>query len=538
MDGYRVLALAYRDLEQDECEIHIDDLDRTASEAKLNFVGFAIFQNKPKPESKPTIQTLNRAQIISKMSTGDNPLTAISVAREVSMISQNSNVFICDFIEKEDENFLQLQNLHKDRAKGDDLIPVPYIDLTLGKSEISPGKIEKLNQALQIYLQALPKFSITEVAFTGRAFAYLLAAKDLTGNLEYSKRIMEVIYRSKIFARMQPNHKIKLIEVLQGAGRLVAMVGDGANDVGALKTADVGVALSEAEASISAPFSSKVLNISALLEILREGRCTLATNFQCFKFMALYSMIQFTATCILYLQLANLADMQFLWQDLFIIIPVFVTMSFTGPCDELSVDMPPDSLFSLTCLVSVFGQILLQFVGQIILLLILKQQDFFVPADATREAGDFNLVSQESGTLFAYSSMLLIAIILAFSIGRKHWYTNISFTIVIIVSIALLLAFFFATAVSLPLYSVPDSLPTGFRFWTMFAAFITGVIMFLFERYVVNGVMASLERMRRMKRHQSFQFDAPPANVIQQESLRPNAKNDSKTSDMLELTLA
>jgi cation-transporting ATPase 13A2 len=57
------------------------------------------------------------------------------------------------------------------------------------------------------------------------------------------------------------------------------MCGDGANDCGALKTADVGISLSEAEASIAAPFTSAVQNIECVITLLREGRAALATSF-------------------------------------------------------------------------------------------------------------------------------------------------------------------------------------------------------------------------------------------------------------------
>jgi cation-transporting ATPase 13A2 len=57
------------------------------------------------------------------------------------------------------------------------------------------------------------------------------------------------------------------------------MCGDGANDCGALKTADLGVSLSDAEASIAAPFTSKISDISCILKLLREGRASLVTSF-------------------------------------------------------------------------------------------------------------------------------------------------------------------------------------------------------------------------------------------------------------------
>ncbi len=57
------------------------------------------------------------------------------------------------------------------------------------------------------------------------------------------------------------------------------MCGDGANDCGALKTADMGLSLSEAEASIAAPFTSKVQDIACVITLIREGRCSLCTTF-------------------------------------------------------------------------------------------------------------------------------------------------------------------------------------------------------------------------------------------------------------------
>jgi cation-transporting P-type ATPase 13A2 len=81
-----------------------------------------------------------------------------------------------------------------------------------------------------------------------------------------------LIHRAKIFARMSPEGKANLVEALQGSSKaLVGMCGDGANDCNALKVADIGLSLSEAEASIAAPFTSKVFNISPIITLLREG---------------------------------------------------------------------------------------------------------------------------------------------------------------------------------------------------------------------------------------------------------------------------
>ena len=70
------------------------------------------------------------------------------------------------------------------------------------------------------------------------------------------------------------------------------MCGDGANDCGALKTASVGISLSEAEASIAAPFTSKVQDISCVPKLLIEGKAAMTTSFQSFKFSMLYSFVE------------------------------------------------------------------------------------------------------------------------------------------------------------------------------------------------------------------------------------------------------
>ena len=70
---------------------------REQAESGLRFLGLVIFENKLKPGTAPAIQELRSAHLACRMITGDNPLTAVSVARECDLISQAAHVFAPSF---------------------------------------------------------------------------------------------------------------------------------------------------------------------------------------------------------------------------------------------------------------------------------------------------------------------------------------------------------------------------------------------------------------------------------------------------------
>ncbi|XP_037089764.1 LOW QUALITY PROTEIN: polyamine-transporting ATPase 13A2-like [Pollicipes pollicipes] len=140
-------------------------------------------------------------------------------------------------------------------------------------------------------------------------------------------------------------------------GYTVGMCGDGANDCEALKMAHVGISLSEAEASVAAPFTSKVANITCVPTVVREGRCALTTSFGTFKYMALYSMIQFVSVLLLYQHHSNLGDAQFLYIDLVITTTVAVLMGYTAAAPSLHRRRPPGSLLGAPTVVSILAQL-------------------------------------------------------------------------------------------------------------------------------------------------------------------------------------
>ena len=74
-------------------------MTRTEVESNLEFVGFIVFENKLKPTTSGVIEELQNSNIGTVMVTGDNILTAISVARECTLLPRNAHCFVPHFIQ-------------------------------------------------------------------------------------------------------------------------------------------------------------------------------------------------------------------------------------------------------------------------------------------------------------------------------------------------------------------------------------------------------------------------------------------------------
>lgn len=84
---------------------------------------------------------------------------------------------------------------------------------------------------------------------------------------------------------------------------------------------------------MAAPFTSSLEHgIECVPLLIREGRAALVTSFGMFKFMALYSLIQFITITVLYSYGTLLSDVGFMYIDLVVIEIVALTMSRNYPC--------------------------------------------------------------------------------------------------------------------------------------------------------------------------------------------------------------
>lgn len=208
-EGRRVIALAYRDITQETAGINERELQTTKTrewaEKSLIFAGFFAFQCLTRKDSKTIITDLIQSNHSVFMITGDNILTAIHVGCEVGLTREKSKVLILH--ESKQKEGLEWRN-----AENDNLY--------------QPFVLENLPTIYKEY----------DMCVSGNTLTRLLSENE-------PEQLSKHLYLIRIFARMTPSEKEKVLSLLNDSGHTTLMCGDGANDVGALKMAHVGVAL-------------------------------------------------------------------------------------------------------------------------------------------------------------------------------------------------------------------------------------------------------------------------------------------------------
>jgi len=186
-DGQRVLGVVFRPL-----SALPEKIAETEIERDFTFIGMIGMIDPPRPEVKKAIQTCQAAGIRPIMITGDHPLTANQIARELGILAEG--------------------------------------DWTLVGQDIPNLTLDEFNHAVD---------------------------------------------HVSVYARVSPEHKLKIVQALQNKGHIVAMTGDGVNDAPALKKADIGVAMGITGTDVSKEAADMVLlddNFATIVAAVREGR--------------------------------------------------------------------------------------------------------------------------------------------------------------------------------------------------------------------------------------------------------------------------
>jgi cation-transporting P-type ATPase 13A2 len=415
--GYRVIACATKHLKKLSW-VKTQKMKRHDVESGLDFVGFIIFENKLKPTTAGVLKELTESNIGSVMVTGDNILTAISVSRNCGLVDKNAHCFAPHFAEGnfQDPNAdLRWESIDDSSIKLDSrtFLPLP---VPAGRDASLPYDITNLRNY--------------SIAVSGDVFRWVVdyAPADV---------LHRMLIRGKIFARMSPDEKHELVEKLQSIDYCVGFCGDGANDCGALKAADVGISLSEAEASVAAPFTSRVFDIRCVPDVIREGRAALVTSFSCFRFMSLYSTIQFTSVSFLYASASNLGDFQFLFIDVVLILPIAIFMGWSGPFPVLSRKRPSSDLVSRKVLIPLIGQMIICIAIQAAVWLIVRTRPWYIPPHVNPNKS--NIKNSENTALFLESCFEYIFIGVVLSAGppfRQRMTQNWPFMATVVAAVA------------------------------------------------------------------------------------------------------
>ena len=151
------------------------------------------------------------------------------------------------------------------------------------------GMIDPPREGVKEAVKTCRKAGIKTVMITGdhlqtaKAIAKelgILRKGDLAINGETLEKMSQQelerdIMRYSVFARVSPEHKVRIVKAFQSTGAVVAMTGDGVNDAPALKNADIGIAMGKGGTDVAKNASDMVLtddNFVTIVEAVKQGR--------------------------------------------------------------------------------------------------------------------------------------------------------------------------------------------------------------------------------------------------------------------------
>ncbi|RCH91984.1 hypothetical protein CU097_010719 [Rhizopus azygosporus] len=337
--GCYVLALAHReiDLEQIGGISAFKNWNRDQMEQDIHFAGLIIFKNLLKEDTTENIAELKRGATRTVMITGDTALTGVYIARQCGMVQQGARILLGDL--DKSKNRIVWSDVNEP-----ELFPDVNVDEALLNQDHTP----------------------VELAVTGKAFDWLC---------DHGK-MRKYLLDTRVFARMTPSGKVKCIQLHMERG-ITAMTGDGGNDCGALRAAHVGIAMSDAEASIVSPFSTSIRSVRSCVELIRQGRGALATSITNYKYLVMYGQVMMMLK--IYTFYFSITMSQNVWIAIDVLITVLLTwaVSQSHAAKRLEDQRPTAQLLGPQTLASGLGLVAINWLFLIGAFVMLFKQPWF-----------------------------------------------------------------------------------------------------------------------------------------------------------------
>src|SRR5690606_6053205 len=160
--------------------------------------------------------------------------------------------------------------------------------------------------------------------------------------------LRQAVRETRVFARVAPHHKLRIVDALQADGNIVAMTGDGVNDAPALRSADIGVAMGITGTDVTKEAADMILaddNFATIVAAVREGRGIFA-NIRSFLRYLLSSNAGEVLTMFIGVIAASLLGLDETGET--VAVPLVATqilwinlLTDTGPALAMGIDPPP-----------------------------------------------------------------------------------------------------------------------------------------------------------------------------------------------------
>ena len=405
-EGYRLISCATKVLEEDDIKYIEETNDVFHFKEDMTFLGFAIFKNAPKRDTKRIITALKDVGIKIILATDENPYSAQSIAEDCGITQkEEGQIFLIDYNqdeitkfwkfqidlkkEQEEEEFRssledkKINEFHQDssaifkRHFGNKMLNPDIINVFSIKKtntfiekesckhpEINSDDLEKITSEKKAIL-SLNGSALIKIAQYEREKEQL-EEKGEKDKLTLLKLVKE---KARIFYRLNHNDKTILINFLESnTNSVIAMCGEASIDSNSLIASDLSISLKQIEknTNIISNFSSSANSISCIKTILKTGRACYESSIILIKYIVLIGIIRLLMQLKFIHQKELITAKQTYYLDIFcVLIPVFLS-SITGANYNLSTHFPPTSLINKNFLISILGQFLIQFGSQLL----------------------------------------------------------------------------------------------------------------------------------------------------------------------------